>query len=153
MARIKREQASSGLALIHAKTEIANACGSASASKHRDMLRFTGAPMGDYLKPLDDNWSLGLGLHVPFGLATDYERNFQGRYHGERAILSLGAAWSPNGAVPLDLAYSYLMEDDAHIETDDYRASYNRPRPGRTRDIPLLIQPTVWVTLARRSQQ
>ncbi|MDO9617203.1 MAG: outer membrane protein transport protein [Pseudomonas sp.] len=85
MARIKREQVSGGIALIHAKTEIDNASGSASGSNDGDMVPFIGAPMGYYVKPLDDNWSFGLGLYVPFGLVTDYERNFQGRYHGDRS--------------------------------------------------------------------
>lgn len=85
MARIKREQVSGGIALIHAKTEIDNASGSTSGSNDGDMVPFIGAPMGYYVKPLDDNWSFGLGLYVPFGLVTDYERNFQGRYHGDRS--------------------------------------------------------------------
>lgn len=85
MARIKREQVSGGIALIHAKTNIDNAGGSASGSNEGDMVPFIGAPMGYYVKPLDDNWSFGLGLYVPFGLVTDYERNFQGRYHGDRS--------------------------------------------------------------------
>lgn len=85
MARIKREQVSGGIALIHAKTDINNASGSANGSNDGDMVPFIGAPMGYYVKPLDDNWSFGLGLYVPFGLVTDYERNFQGRYHGDRS--------------------------------------------------------------------
>ena len=85
MSRLKREQVSGGIALIHAKTDIDNASGSASGSNDGDMVPFIGAPMGYYVKPLDDNWSFGLGLYVPFGLVTDYERSFQGRYHGDRS--------------------------------------------------------------------
>lgn len=85
MALLKREQVSGGIALIHAKTDIDNASGSAIGSNDGDMVPFIGAPMGYYVKPLDDNWSFGLGLYVPFGLVTDYERNFQGRYHGDRS--------------------------------------------------------------------
>ncbi len=85
MARIKREQVSGGIALIHAKTDIDNTSGSARGSNDGDMVPFIGAPMGYYVKPLDDNWSFGLGLYVPFGLVTDYERSFQGRYHGDRS--------------------------------------------------------------------
>ena len=85
MARIKREQVSGGIALIHAKTDIDNTSGSARGSNDGDMVPFIGAPMGYYVKPLDDNWSFGLGLYVPFGLVTDYECSFQGRYHGDRS--------------------------------------------------------------------
>lgn len=85
MALLKREQVSGGIALIHAKTDIDNASGATVGSNDGDMVPFIGAPMGYYVKPLDDNWSFGLGLYVPFGLVTDYERNFQGRYHGDRS--------------------------------------------------------------------
>jgi len=85
MARIQREQVSGGIALLDAKTDIDNASGSVSGSNDGDMVPFIGAPMGYYVKPLDDNWSFGLGLYVPFGLVTDYERGFQGRYHGDRS--------------------------------------------------------------------
>ncbi|MFG0721514.1 OmpP1/FadL family transporter [Pseudomonas sp. GLN_6] len=85
ISRLKREQVSGGIALIHAKTDIDHASGSASGSNEGDMVPFIGAPMGYYVKPLDDNWSFGLGLYVPFGLVTDYERSFQGRYHGDRS--------------------------------------------------------------------
>lgn len=85
ISRLKREQVSGGIALIHAKTDIDHASGSASGSNDGDMVPFIGAPMGYYVKPLDDDWSFGLGLYVPFGLVTDYERSFQGRYHGDRS--------------------------------------------------------------------
>lgn len=85
MARIKREQVSGGIALISAKTDIDDASGATRGSNDGDMVPFIGAPMGYYVKPLDDNWSFGLGMYVPFGLVTDYERNFQGRYHGDRS--------------------------------------------------------------------
>lgn len=85
ISRLKREQVSGGIALIHAKTDIDHASGSASGSNEGDMVPFIGAPMGYYVKPLDDDWSFGLGLYVPFGLVTDYERSFQGRYHGDRS--------------------------------------------------------------------
>ena len=85
MARLKREQVSGGVSLIYAQTEIDNASGSFAGSNDGDMVPFIGAPMGYYVKPLDDNWSFGLGLYVPFGLVTDYENDFQGRYYGDRS--------------------------------------------------------------------
>ncbi len=38
-----------------------------------------------WVKPLDENTSFGLGLNTPFGLKTEYEDDWVGRYH---AILS-----------------------------------------------------------------
>ncbi|RMH84986.1 transporter [Pseudomonas sp. AOB-7] len=79
MARLKREQVSGGLAAIIAKSDIDDAESTIPGSNDGDMVPFVAAPMGYYVKPLDEQWSFGFGLYVPFGLVTDYERNFQGR--------------------------------------------------------------------------
>ncbi|MCF6783233.1 OmpP1/FadL family transporter [Stutzerimonas stutzeri] len=94
MARLKREEVSFGVAAIHAKTDIKNASGSFSAgggtitgtttgSNDGDMVPFTAVPMGYYVKPIDDKWAIGVGFYIPFGLATDYESGYQGRYFGD----------------------------------------------------------------------
>lgn len=51
------------------------------------MVPTTGVPMGYYVKPLDDKVAFGLGVYVPFGLMTDYERTFQGRYYADKSYL------------------------------------------------------------------
>lgn len=91
MARLKREEVSFGVAAIHAKTDIKNASGNStgainaptSGSNDGDMVPFTAVPMGYYVKPIDDKWAVGVGFYVPFGLATDYESGYQGRYFGD----------------------------------------------------------------------
>tara|TARA_R100001244_G_scaffold259_18_gene495 strand:+ start:1452 stop:2714 length:1263 start_codon:yes stop_codon:yes gene_type:complete len=85
MARLKREQVSGGVALLNAKTAIDDASGSTPGSNDGDMVPFIGAPMGYYVNPLDDRWTFGFGMYVPFGLVTDYERSFQGRAYGDRS--------------------------------------------------------------------
>ena len=45
------------------------------------MVPFTAVPMGYYVKPIDDKWAAGVGIYVPFGTVTDYER-LSGRYFG-----------------------------------------------------------------------
>ncbi len=82
MSRLKREEVSFGMAAIHAKTDIKNASG-APGSNDGDMVPFTAVPMGYYVKPLDEKWAVGVGVYVPFGLITDYESGFSGRYHGD----------------------------------------------------------------------
>lgn len=79
MARLEREQVSGGLAAIIAKSDIDDAQSNIPGSNDGDMVPFVAAPMGYYVKPLDQQWSFGFGLYVPFGLVTDYERDFQGR--------------------------------------------------------------------------
>ncbi|RRU72790.1 transporter [Stutzerimonas xanthomarina] len=89
MSRLKREEVSFGMAAIHAKTDIKDTSGATaigtpvSGSNDGDMVPFTAVPMGYYVKPIDDKWALGVGVYVPFGLITDYESGFQGRYHGD----------------------------------------------------------------------
>lgn len=82
MSRLKREEVSFGMAAINAKTDIKNASG-APGSNDGDMVPFTAVPMGYYVKPLDEKWAVGVGVYVPFGLITDYESGFSGRYHGD----------------------------------------------------------------------
>ena len=97
MARLKREEVSFGIAAIHARTDIKNSSGAFSGpalggatlpyggSNDGDMVPFTAVPMGYYVKPVDDKWAVGVGLYVPFGLATDYESGYQGRYFGDHS--------------------------------------------------------------------
>ncbi|WP_137818407.1 OmpP1/FadL family transporter [Pseudomonas sp. 2FG] len=87
MSHLKREQVSGGLALLNAKTDIDDASGSSGGSNDGDMVPLVGVPMGYYVKPLDDQWTFGLGVYAPFGLVTDYESSFQGRYYGDRSAV------------------------------------------------------------------
>ncbi len=89
MARLKRDEVSLGVAAIHAKTDISNASGSATGTNDGDMVPDTGVPMGYYVKPLDDKVAFGIGIYVPFGLATDYESSFQGRYEAKKSFVQV----------------------------------------------------------------
>lgn len=84
MSRLKREEVSFGVAAIHAKTDIKNTSGfPGNGSNDGDMVPTTAVPMGYYVQPIDDKWAVGVGVYVPFGLITDYEGGFAGRYHGD----------------------------------------------------------------------
>lgn len=37
---------------------------------------------------LDDDWSAGIGINTPYGLATKYDSNWVGRYHGVKSELT-----------------------------------------------------------------
>ncbi|CAI3796724.1 Putative outer membrane protein [Pseudomonas sp. MM221] len=41
--------------------------------------------MGYYVKPIDDHWSVGFGVYVPFGLVTDYGSDDAARYWGKKS--------------------------------------------------------------------
>lgn len=92
MARLKRDEIYAGAAVIHARSDIRQPRAnvgplSLSGSNDGDMVPTTGVPMGYYVKPLDDKVAFGLGIYVPFGLMTDYERNFQGRYYADKSYV------------------------------------------------------------------
>ncbi|KIV62825.1 Long-chain fatty acid transport protein [Pseudomonas sp. FeS53a] len=106
MSRLKREQVSGGVALLDAKTDIDHGRGSFSGSNDGDMVPFIGVPMGYYVKPIDDKWTFGLGMYVPFGLVTDYENGFQGRYYGTRSEVRV---------ITLQPTVSYKINDQLSV--------------------------------------
>jgi len=85
MSRLKREQVTVGGAAVIAKTDIKNGRGTFGGSNDGDMVPVVGVPMGYYVKPIDEHWSVGFGMYVPFGLITDYETGFAGRYFGSKS--------------------------------------------------------------------
>lgn len=89
MARLKQEQFTVGAAAIYAKTDIDGRRSSFGGSNDGDMVPFIGAPMGYYVKPLDDHWAVGFGMYVPFGLSTDYESGFAGRYWADKSVVKV----------------------------------------------------------------
>lgn len=82
MSKLHRTQISGGFALIDASTEIDNVQSPVTGTNQGDMVPFTAIPFGYYVKPLGNDWHFGLGVYVPFGVISDYEESFQGRYHG-----------------------------------------------------------------------
>lgn len=129
MSRLKREQVSGGVALLDAKTDIDHGRGSVSGSNDGDMVPFIGVPMGYYVKPIDDKWTFGLGMYVPFGLVTDYEKGFQGRYYGTRSEVRV---------VTLQPTVSYKVNDQLSVGfgptinriDGELTSALNNPFPG-----------------------
>jgi long-chain fatty acid transport protein len=105
MSRIKREQVSVGAAAIVAKTDISGR-GTFGGSNDGDMVPFVAVPMGYYVKPIDDNWTFGFGMYAPFGLVTDYEGGFAGRYWGDKSHVQV---------ITLQPTISYAFNDKVSI--------------------------------------
>ncbi len=86
MSRLKREQVTGGVAFIDAHADISDASSSPNSGTNKgDMVPFMGVPMGYYVKPIDDHWAFGFGVYAPFGLVTDYENGFAGKYFGSKS--------------------------------------------------------------------
>ncbi|WPO98948.1 outer membrane protein transport protein [Pseudomonas sp. HR96] len=88
MSRLKSEQVSIGAAVLDAKTNIRGS-GTFGGSTDGDMVPFIAVPMGYYVKPLSDQWAVGVGFYAPFGLVTDYESGFTGRYFANKSKVSV----------------------------------------------------------------
>lgn len=89
MSRFDRAQVSGGFAVVNAYTDIDNAQGTFAGTNKGDMVPTVVVPYAYYVQPLNEQWSVGFGLYSPFGLLTDYERNFQGRYFGTKSEVVL----------------------------------------------------------------
>ena len=105
MSRLKREQVTVGGAAIIAKSDIKGS-GTFGGSNDGDMVPVVGVPMGYYVKPIDDHWAFGFGVYVPFGLITDYEHGFAGRYFGSKSEVQV---------VTLQPTISYAFNDKVSI--------------------------------------
>ena len=84
MSRLKREQVTVGGAAVIAKTDIKGGS-NLGGETDGDMVPVVGVPMGYYVKPLDEHWSVGFGIYVPFGLVTDYGSDDAARYWGKKS--------------------------------------------------------------------
>lgn len=136
MSRLKRSEVYFGAAAIHAKTDISHASASAgplslSGSNDGDMVPTTGVPMGYFVKPLDDKVAFGLGIYAPFGLMTDYENGFQGRYYANKSYVRV---------ITIQPTLSYRFNDQLsvgfgptfnHIEGELSSSLLNPLSPGR----------------------
>ncbi|WP_213879870.1 outer membrane protein transport protein [Pseudomonas sp. dw_358] len=146
MSRIKQQEITGGWAAIDASTDIDRASGSRSGTNKGDMVPFTGVPMGFYVKPIDDHWAFGLGVYAPFGLVTNYESTFQGRYFGDKSEVkvvtfqptisyafndrvSIGFGPTINrmsGELNSALSISPLLRDsEVKVKGDDWGYGYN----------------------------
>jgi len=147
MSRITREQVTGGVAFLDAKTDISDASSSPNGGSNKgDMVPFTSVPMGFYVKPIDEHWAFGLGVYVPFGLITDYENNFAGRYFGSKSevqvitfqptvsykfndVVSIGFGPTINridGTLESNLSITQALPDGkVKIKGDDTALGYN----------------------------
>lgn len=107
MSRIKREQISLGAAVIDASTDIRDGSGRPfGGTNDGNMVPLIAVPMGYYVKPIDDHWAFGVGIYSPFGLVTQYEHNFAGRYFAKKSDVKV---------VTLQPTVSYAFNDKISI--------------------------------------
>ena len=82
LSKLKGTQVSGGLTVVHASVDIKQTGGTGSGRNKGDMVPFAAVPFGYFSNQIDENWAFGLGIYVPFGVISDYEKNFAGRSQG-----------------------------------------------------------------------
>lgn len=88
ITRLKKEEVLGGASLIsltadYDKTVATDAIGQPLSGGEGGPVGKLGGPMTlYYVKPIDDTTAWGVGINAPFGLGTDYDRDWVGRYQG-----------------------------------------------------------------------
>ncbi len=108
LGQLQGPQLSSGLNLIHAKTDYRDA--SAKSANGQPVLgRNSGenslleaVPFVFYSDKLADKLNYGVGFYVPFGLSSDYDDNWVGRYFADETAIQVLA---------LQASASYQLND------------------------------------------
>ena len=138
MSRLKRAEFSGGFALVNAYADISDNSGSTSTpfgtadvdgSNDGDMIPLTPIPFGFYVHPVDDHFSLGFGVYAPFGLTTDYERDFQGRYFGTKSAIKVITA-QPTASYKLDNGLSLGLGITINRFKGELKKDIFNPIPG-----------------------
>ncbi len=83
MSRLDRAEVSVGAAAIWPETDIeASSSNNFNYTNKGDIAPDAVVPFAYYVRPLNEKWHFGLGLYVPFGVISDYEKSFQARDQG-----------------------------------------------------------------------
>ncbi|WP_237044768.1 outer membrane protein transport protein [Aquipseudomonas alcaligenes] len=103
LSKLERPEVVGGFGLVKANVDIDDA----SAETHKgDMVPLTPVPFAYYASPIDDKFSWGLGLYVPYALISDYEKSFGGRFKGQ---------YSKVEVVTLQPTLSYQINDRVSV--------------------------------------
>ncbi len=78
-----------------------------------------------FVAPLSEDWAVGLGVNAPFGLTTEYNDTWQGRYHAVKSELKVidimaTVAYKLNNNVSLGVGIDYQMAQAELTNMVDY---------------------------------
>ena len=79
ISKLERPQVVGGFATIKADIDIDD---SSAETADGDMVPLATVPFAYYTSPINEQWSWGIGMYVPYALISDYEKSFGGRYKG-----------------------------------------------------------------------
>lgn len=93
MTRLAGGQVVGGLHYIKPSIKFSNGTASTAAPINAPISGGNGGDAGEdafvpnvyYSQQLSERWFVGIGINAPFGLATDYDDGWMGRYHADRS--------------------------------------------------------------------
>ncbi|WP_223458885.1 MULTISPECIES: outer membrane protein transport protein [unclassified Pseudomonas] len=106
LTKLKRTEISGGAAVVSVSDDISDAQSSAPGTNKGNSVPLGVVPFVYMSTPLDERFSIGLGLYAPSGLINDYESGFQGRYHG---------SYSTTKEITLQPTIAYRINDYVSI--------------------------------------
>ncbi|MGA8135438.1 MAG: outer membrane protein transport protein [Pseudomonas gingeri] len=102
LTQLPRSELSSGVSVLAIQDSISDSQSNATGTSKGNSVPLSAVPFAYFSTPLDEGFSAGLGLYVPFGLVNNYESSFQGRYFG---------AYSKTQAITLQPTLAYRVND------------------------------------------
>jgi len=106
LTKLKHREVSGGVAVFDVNIDINDAKSGASGTNKGNSVPVSPVPFGYIFSPVDENFSIGVGLYAPFGVANDTEKTFQGRYHG---------SYSKTQVITLQPTIAYRINDRVSI--------------------------------------
>lgn len=144
MTQLTGTHLSGNATFIYAPADIENAQGSQAGTNDGDMIPPTWVGSGFMTHQINDQLTVGVGNYAPFGLSTNYENSFQGRYFGDKSKVKViaiqpSAAYkiTPELSVGLGISVSKIegllsaavapIPSNPHLEVkgDDISVGYN----------------------------
>ena len=113
---LKRTEVSGGLAIVKAKDDISQAHSTAQGSNKGDSVPLAAVPFGYFSTPINEDFTFGLGIYVPYGIINDYENGFMGSSHGSYSKVQVitvqpTIAWKINDKVSVGFGPTFNRID------------------------------------------
>ncbi|SFR47551.1 long-chain fatty acid transport protein [Marinobacter daqiaonensis] len=142
MTELGRREVSAAGHLIHVESSFDNEGSTAAdgsplqqplsgSSGETDEMGFV--PNLYFVQPIADRWRFGLGINAPFGLVTEYDNGWIGRYHGTKSelqVLNINPtfAFEVTGQLSVGFGLSYQRIDTTlENEVDSFAACLAAP--------------------------
>lgn len=92
-------------------------------------------PAAYYIRPINEQLALGVGLSAPFGFQTEYDDRWVGRYQGvktklESPALTFAASWKLNDELSLGASFIAQRTSATLVQDIDFGAILAKPTGG-----------------------